>query len=108
MKEEPSAKESVLFLLWIPVLIALSSLYHGFVLTKLWGWFVVPTFSLPLLSLPAAIGLSLIVGLLAKGYGSKVLDESDSLSKLMLKVTLMVAWGPSLALLMGYIVSRYI
>ena len=107
MKEEPSAKESILLLIWWPVLIALSSIYAGFVLTKLWGWFVVPTFSLPLLSLPAAIGLFLIVGLLAKDHGSISPDESNSLGKIMLKGTIKAALIPSLSLLIGYIVSHY-
>jgi len=37
---------------------------HGWVLTKLWAWFIVPTFALPALSLPAAIGVSVVVGFL--------------------------------------------
>ena len=105
--KEPSTKESIFVLIWFPVLIALSSIYHGFVLTKLWGWFVVPTFSLPLLSLPAAIGLSLIIGFMAKNHDLKRDDESNSLGKLMLKATLKAAAVPSNSLLFGYIVSRY-
>ena len=106
--KEPSTKESFLALIWFPVLMALSIIYHGFVLTKLWGWFIVPTFSLPLLSLPAAIGLSLIVGFMAKNHDLKRDDESNSVGKVMLKATLMAAYVPSLSLLMGYIVSRYV
>jgi hypothetical protein len=60
------------------------------------------------LSLPAAIGLWLIVGLMAKDHNSKVQDESDSLGRSMLKVTIKAAWVPSLSLLIGYIVSRYL
>ncbi len=87
---------------------ALSSIYHGFVLTKLWGWFIVPTFSLPLLSLPAAIGLSLIVGFMAKNHDFKKNDdENNSLRKVMLRATLAAAAVPSISLLMGYIVSRF-
>ena len=35
--------------------------WNGFVLTKLWAWFVVPTFGLPVLSLPLSMGITLIV-----------------------------------------------
>jgi len=34
---------------------------RGWVLTKLWGWFVVTTFGLAQISIPQAIGLSLLV-----------------------------------------------
>ena len=37
---------------------------RGFVLTKLWGWFVVPVFGLPALHIAAAVGLSLLLGYL--------------------------------------------
>ena len=48
----------------IVILPVASSLIYGFVLLRLWEWFVVPTFGLPLLSLPVAVGISLIVSLL--------------------------------------------
>ena len=41
----------------------LSYILKGFVLKKLWFWFVVPTFSVPTLHLTVAIGLVLIAGL---------------------------------------------
>ena len=37
---------------------------EGWALTVLWGWFIVPTFGLPSLRIPYAIGLSLVVGML--------------------------------------------
>lgn len=42
----------------------LSAIWSGYVLTVLWGWFIVPLFGLPALSLVYAIGLSLVVGYL--------------------------------------------
>lgn len=45
-------------------LAALYAIWGGYVLTCLWGWFVVPTFALPPLTLAQAIGVSLIVGYL--------------------------------------------
>lgn len=40
------------------------ALLRGFVLQTLWGWFVVPVFGAPALSLMIAIGLGLLVSLL--------------------------------------------
>ena len=45
-------------------LVAVSSLWKGYVLTILWSWFVVPTFELPSLAIAPAIGLSLLVSFL--------------------------------------------
>lgn len=37
------------------------TIYNGAVLTLLWRWFAVPVFGLPELSIPAAIGIILIL-----------------------------------------------
>jgi hypothetical protein len=34
---------------------------NGWTITILWGWFITKTFGLPLLNIPQALGLSLIV-----------------------------------------------
>ena len=39
-----------------------SKLMSGWAITKLWAWFMVTTFGLPHLTIPAAIGLALMVG----------------------------------------------
>lgn len=44
--------------------IFLSALWGAFVFTKLWIWFVVPLFGLPVLTLAQAYGLMLIVNFL--------------------------------------------
>ena len=38
-----------------------STIFCGWVLKILWGWFIVPTFGLPILSIPSAIGFSLVI-----------------------------------------------
>lgn len=45
-------------------LLAISAMWKGYVLTVLWGWFVAPTFGLPVLALAPAIGMSLLVSFL--------------------------------------------
>jgi len=42
-------------------ILVMSSIMNGFVLTKLWAWFMVPAFGLPQLSIPIAIGISIVI-----------------------------------------------
>lgn len=49
-------------------LVLINVLLNGFALKILWGWFIVPTFNVPGLSIPAALGFSVIVSLLTKQY----------------------------------------
>lgn len=42
-------------------LIAISAMLRGYVLSVLWGWFIVPTFGLPGISIPIAIGIAVIL-----------------------------------------------
>lgn len=41
---------------------------YGFVLVKLWSWFVAPTFHVPNLNIPVALGISLVVGMLTHQF----------------------------------------
>lgn len=50
---------AVFYLLLLPMV-----LLEGWVLTKLWVWFVVPLFGLPALGVWSAAGIALVVGLL--------------------------------------------
>ena len=44
---------------------------RGFVLATLWGWFVVPVFQVPPVSVAKACGLALVVTLLTQGVSKK-------------------------------------
>ena len=46
------------------LLTPLSLIWSGFVVTKLWAWFIAPTFDLPSLSIPTAIGIQVLILLL--------------------------------------------
>jgi hypothetical protein len=106
MKEDYTPAGCIFAIVWFPLLIIASSIYHGFVLTKLWSWFVVPVFSAPHLSIPAAIGLCLIVGFMSKDNDSSN-HEKKPLWEVIFDATLKAAIVPSLSLLTGYIVSHY-
>lgn len=55
----------------VPYLVIMSvvaCLLNGVSLRFLWGWFVVPAFDLPAISLVTAIGIAIIVSLLTGHY----------------------------------------
>lgn len=90
----------------IPVLIALGSIFNGYALKVLWGWFIVPIFHLPQLSIPSAIGIALVVGYLTKQTNDceeKERSGGEKFSRAVLEAIL----RPSLALLVGWIVQKF-
>lgn len=84
----------VLFV-YYPVVITL----NGWVLSILWGWFAVPTFGLPTLSIPAAVGTALTVGFITQSVTAKR-DEDET------KNLVAVGLKPFFSLLVGYIIHR--
>ena len=56
-------KGFLLFLGFLALLV-LSAIWTGFVFSVIWGWFIVPTFHLPPLSIGLAIGIGLVVRML--------------------------------------------
>ena len=55
----------------------LLAIYSGYVFGIVWGWFIVPTFGLPPLNIPQAIGLGMLVSFMTYFY---VHVEDDSRS----------------------------
>lgn len=84
----------------VPLVLAATSIWRGFVLSILWGWFLVPL-GMPPLTVAYAIGVSLIVGFLTVRHSKE--DEQPEYGKAMLRVTLV----PAFALAFGWIVSRF-
>lgn len=46
----------------------LGNLWEGWVIARIWAWFVVPNFGLPQIWVTAAAGISMIIGLGAHQY----------------------------------------
>jgi hypothetical protein len=86
----------------IPAIMALSAIWRGYVLSIIWGWFIVPTFGLPALSIPVAIGLSVVVGMLTS-HATKTDGEKNALS-----AVLIAFFVPVFALLVGWIAKSFI
>ncbi len=80
------------------------SLIRGFVLAKLWLWFLVPL-GLPVLSIPAAIGVAMTVAMITH-QSENVKDERTGKEK---GVAFAMAFvGPFITLLFGYVVKGYL
>lgn len=79
-------------------------IWYGFVLTKLWSWFIVTTFSLPELGMPTAIGVALVIGFLTHQSQKTEEDPIEGV----VRVGIHGLINPALYLLMGYIVSMFL
>lgn len=86
------------FVIWIPF-----AILDGFVLIKLWGWFIVPTFALPTLGLAAAIGIAMIIRYLTHEHKW---DGEKNKKNLGSQFAIAISY-PILSLLLGYIVSLF-
>ena len=78
------------------LLTPLSLIWSGFVTTKVWAWFVAPTFDLPSLSIPTAIGIQVLILLLSPksnaNENTKDFAEILSFSFAFPLVALAIAW----------------
>lgn len=100
--------EVMLFLLAIPAIVVVSALANGFVLTKLWSWFITPVFDLPALSLVPAIGLGLVVSFLTYQYTNSQSSKNDkSLMEVTISATLTAIIRPAFILLFGWFVQLF-
>jgi hypothetical protein len=92
-------------LITIPI-VAVSLLWDGFVTMKLWEWFVLRTFdSAPPLHLASAIGLSILVGFVARSYVS--LQQTDSMKAVKYAMSYMFV-APTLTLFGAWIVQFWV
>jgi hypothetical protein len=87
------------------MLIALSALWSGYVLSILWGWFVAGTLGLPQLTINNAIGLAIIVGCMTKTEDTPKDDET--VNEKLVRGVVMGALKPSLTLVLGWIVRLF-
>lgn len=91
------------FIASLIALVVISSILRGYVLSVLWGWFVVPTFGLPALSIPIAIGISMILAFTTHQISVKK-EEDKSVGTQFSNIIL----HPLLVLGIGWIVTLFI
>jgi len=100
----------LLALLVVVVIIPLNSVLNGWVLTKLWAWFMVPTFGLPELGIVPAIGLSMIIGYLTQHATSSKSSDEDKYKSSGQRIAEAIGkaiFVPLFYLFIGWIVSLF-
>lgn len=90
----------------IPTILAVLAVLRGWVLSKLWFWFIVPTFKVTELSVVQAIGLSVVVAMLAGNhYRYKSNDQGEKADAF---INLGIAFiAPIFSLVVGYFVKMF-
>lgn len=94
---------------WIVAVVGtmvLSSILNGYALSVLWRWFIVETFGLPLLTIPTAIGVALVVSYLTVHLSNEE-DKRSATEKLFSGI----AWAitkPLFALAIGWVVVKFV
>ena len=88
------------FLVGVPVFVAVVATINGWVLSILWGWFIVPLGAMAL-SVPAAIGVALVVSFLTHQYRSKANDDPDW------GALIWLLCGPPVTLFVGWVVKTF-
>ena len=90
----------------IPVVMVLTALVYilkGWVLSILWGWFVVPTFHLPPLNVVTAIGVSMVFSYAINGLQTAKINEEENTWK---KIATMLL-APFVVLGTGWIIHQF-
>lgn len=86
-----------------PMMIA-GVMWRGFVLAKLWLWFLVPLGVAPL-GIAQAIGISALVSMLTH-QAQKTEKTDESLNDLLFKGAIRLALDPAIYLLCGWIIKE--
>jgi len=80
--------------------------WTGLAVSVMWGWFVVPVFGLPSLSIAQAYGLALVVGVLTH-KGTKADKDSDGFAMALCTAFVGAPCIAGLFLLVGYVVKLW-
>jgi hypothetical protein len=103
MMEQKILKAMVLFGVSVGA-VAAGVTWSGYVLSILWGWFVLPIFTgAPSLSVAPAIGLTIVVGCLTHLTHQRRDKENPNFKDEVLHLAL----APAIALSIGWIVKRW-
>ncbi len=92
-------------MVYLFVLMPLGVMWSGFALSKLWAWFLVPALGVPPLSIPAAIGLALVVSYMT--YQGTNADKDRNTTERVIDGALTLALKPAIALGFGWVVAQW-
>ena len=76
---------------------------NGCVLSILWAWFIASTFGLPLLTIPVAMGIMLVVSYLTKQADFNNQDREDY----QYRINVLQVVKPLAALVVGWVIKMF-
>jgi predicted phage tail protein len=83
-------------------------LIRAWTLVTMWEWFIVPVFiGAPVITMPVAIGISLIVGMFTQHLQNKVTDPKKSRSEILGDSVAHAFVGPLVTLAFGWIALQF-
>lgn len=85
----------------------LSIVYRGWVLTMLWGWFLVPL-GIPAISIATALGIVLIVSMFTPNNETKSEKKTGDISDQLAEAMGKAFATPTITLLIGLLVSLFV
>ncbi len=88
------------------VLMVLGSIFNGYALSILWGWFMVTTLKLPALSIVQAIGIALIVRFLTVQYDPQQ-ENQKGFGEIFFKSLMLSFLHSAFALFVGWIIHFF-
>ncbi len=88
-------------------LLVVNSVFNGYVLNVLWGWFMVPVFHLPQLSIVPAIGIAIVVGYLTYQAKPDCQKVKRTMGQTIALATANAIERPLFALFFGYVVHLF-
>ncbi len=83
------------------------AVWHGYVFNVLWGWFVVPQFGLPTMSLAMAIGIGLLINYATYRRHHSV-DSDKKSSEALIDSGLWAVVFPLIALAIGWVTKQFL
>ncbi|MGI6423606.1 MAG: hypothetical protein ACOX0X_03270 [Candidatus Dojkabacteria bacterium] len=99
--------ENLLGLIVFSILLVISAVITGFVLSVLWRWFIIPIFSLPPLSIPQATGIAIIVDFLTYQRHEEK-DDNKKLIEKFLGSLVYVIFYPLIILGLGWVIQLFL
>lgn len=102
----PHPSTVILGIIFVPVVLFVQSVIQGFVLSVLWRWFISSQFGVKAISVPVAVGLSVLIGLLTNETDVDPVNTSFSYAVLNGFIQSMVL--SSLALIIGWVALQFV
>ena len=89
------------------LLVPYMMIINGWAIAKLWGWFMVPIFGLPVLTIPMALGVGTVVVYLTHriDWAEAKTDSGKGIGHVLVKGFAIATFKPLISVLFGYIIK---